>query len=127
MLINLSNHPMDKWDSSQLAAANRYGQIVDLPFPSVDPQATTGEIEKLAESFANKIFELFSSNSKSECAIHIMGELTFCFILVTKLQKAGIICLASTTQRQTIDHPNGSKISVFKFVQFREYPQFESI
>lgn len=127
MLINLSNHPMDKWDASQLAAANIYGQIVDLPFPSVDPQASTSEIEKLAENYKTRILDLFSSNNKSECAVHIMGELTFCFILVAKLQKTGIRCLASTTKRQTIDHPNGSKISVFKFVQFREYPQFESI
>ena len=37
MLINLSNHPLSGWDTKQLEAATRYGKLIELPFPEVDP------------------------------------------------------------------------------------------
>ena len=33
MLINLTNHPLSKWDEAQLQAAAQYGECVDIPFP----------------------------------------------------------------------------------------------
>jgi hypothetical protein len=34
---------------------------------------------------------------------------------------AGLRCVASTTERRAVDHPDGSKTSEFRFVRFREY------
>jgi hypothetical protein len=53
-------------------------------------------------------------------AVHLMGEMTFTFRLVTMLQAAGIPCIASTTHR-TVEERDGKKIVQFEFVQFRPY------
>lgn len=126
MLINLSNHPSSDWPEKQLEAAKKYGHVVDLPFPAIDPEAETYNIEQLVEAFEIKVRELLAESSTGADAVHIMGELTFCFALVARLQKAGILCLASTTNRQAVDQPNGSKITRFEFVRFREYTIFQS-
>ena len=115
MLLNLSNHPSHKWPAKQLELAyDLYGSVQDLPFPRINPEATGKEIEQMAEEYLKKI------NVLSPDAVHIMGELTFSFNLVRKLQKEGIMCIASTTERKTTDE-NGVKTSVFEFVKFREY------
>jgi len=121
MLINLSNHPSEKWSQSQLDAAKFYGAIVDLPFPAIDPEAETFDIEFLAETYESKVIQLLASEHSGSQAVHIMGELTFCFALVSRLQKLGFTCLSSTTSRRTIDHSDGTKTTLFGFVRFREY------
>ncbi len=126
MLINLSNHPSSQWSEEQTKAArHNYGQLIDLPFPAIDPEAETYDIERLAEDYEIKVRQLLAAESSGNFAVHIMGELTFCFALVARLQKAGIQCLASTTSRLAIDQPDGSKISRFGFVKFREYPELQ--
>jgi len=121
MLINLSNHPSDNWEEDQKKAAAPYGAIYDVVFPVIDPTATSREVESLADSYAYKVAQLLSGQNEPASAVHLMGELTFCFALVARLQKAGIICIASTTRRETVVHPDGSKTSRFGFVRFREY------
>jgi len=125
MFINLSNHPSLEWPEPQLLAAEKYGQVADIPFPVIDPSAETYDIERLVETYEIKVRKLLASESTGIFAVHIMGELTFCFALVARLQKAGIQCLASTTSRLAIDQPDGSKISRFGFVKFREYPELQ--
>lgn len=122
MLINLSNHPSTFWDEKQKQAAGQYGQLTDIPFPSINPEASTDNIALLAETYESKVRKLLSEESSGPFAVHIMGEFTFCFALVARLQKSGIPCFASTTRRQTVNHPDGSKTSKFYFVVFREYP-----
>jgi hypothetical protein len=50
-----------------------------------------------------------------------MGELTFCFALVARLQQAGFACVASTSQRHVIELENNQKQVNFNFVRFRKY------
>jgi hypothetical protein len=121
MLINLSNHPSANWSQSQLAEAAKYGQLFDLPFPSVSPKAGSDEIMHLAEKFEVKVQQLLTGKNTGLNAVHLMGELTFCFALIARLQNAGITCIASTTSRKITDLPDGSKSSRFEFVRFREY------
>jgi len=121
MLINLSNHPSEKWSKKQLNATLEYGQILDMAFPAIDPAASTEEIEALANAYYAEIVNIFKDRDDN-CAVHLMGELTFTFALVQKLQKKGIKCIASTTQRLVTD--NGpSKTVEFNFCRFREYPR----
>ncbi len=127
MLINISNHPSSSWGENQLKAANRYARVADLAFPHIDPEADTNDLFQLAKQYEEKIRKLLAAESTGTFAVHIMGELTFCFALVARLQKAGISCLASTTQRKTIDNGNGSKTVLFDFVRFREYPNISCI
>jgi hypothetical protein len=122
MLINLSNHPSSFWGKEQTkAATQKYGQIIDLPFPAIDPEADIETIALLADQYEVNIRKLLATEKAGAFAVHIMGELTFCFALVDRLQKSGITCLASTTRRETIENGDELKTSRFEFVRFREY------
>ena len=115
MLLNLSNHPSSRWPVEQVAAAQQqYGSVTDLPFPHVPPEATADEVQQLAEEYYQQI-----KKTKPQ-AVHLMGEMTFTFRLVTMLQAVGIPCIASTTHR-TVEERDGKKIVLFEFVQFRHY------
>lgn len=118
LFLNLSNHSSDKWSKAQLDAARAYGEVVDMPFPEIDPGATTEEIHRLAEEYAE---EITSSYLDRDLTIHLMGEMTFTFRLVTLLLARGVSCVASTTQRKTSELPDGKKESIFEFKEFREY------
>lgn len=50
-----------------------------------------------------------------------MGEMTFTYLVVTRLKELGIKCIASTTERKTSYSEDGTKMSEFLFVMFREY------
>lgn len=124
MLINLSNHPSEKWDEKQSALAlERYGSVLDIPFPSVNPEATEEEIAMLAKEYFKRVATIFDecANEPKTNAVHIQGEFIFVYALVTMLLQSGIKCVASTTQRRVEQEKAGKKVSVFEFVKFREY------
>lgn len=121
MLINLSNHPFEKWDDGhQQAAFREFGIVEDFPFPEVDPMATTDEVEELAKSYLVECMEKLKTSDGMPDAIHISGEPCFLFKLVTLAKAQGITCFCSTTRRLVINVGN-TKNSVFKFVKFRKY------
>lgn len=118
LLINLSNHPSSLWDSNQLQAASVYGEVVDIPFPEIDPNATEDEITNLTGEFLGKIQQFAQSASVT---VHLMGEFTFCFALALALNKSGIECVASTTRRDVTLDDSGTKQVKFHFTRFRKY------
>lgn len=121
MLINLSNHPTSQWSTKQLnTALKKYKSVFDLPFPQIPPRASEEQVEKIGNSYVKKCKAIISKSSDKHNAVHIMGELTFCFAVISKLIKAGVKCVASTTTRNATQ-VNDSKISKFEFVKFREY------
>ena len=115
MLLNLSNHPSSNWSKAQLdLAIECYKEVVDLPFPHIDPDATTDEVTMLAEDYFGKI-KTYDAHT-----VHLMGEHTFCYILANMLRDHGIPCIASTTKR-IVEELDSQKIATFEFVQFRIY------
>lgn len=117
ILVNFSNHPSAKWEKKQVEAAQQYGEIEDFPFPIVPPEMNAGDVRRLADKYAKQLLNLFSV----EATVHIMGEMTFTFAVVTRLKEMGIRCVASTTERKTTYNADGTKVSEFSFVKFREY------
>lgn len=116
MLLNLSNHPSSAWPEKQILEAEKlYGPVQDMPFPQIDPQAGEEEVQILAAEYRDQILRL------QPRAVHLMGELTFAFALVRMLQSHGITVVASTTHRTSQVLPDGSKVSRFEFVRFRQY------
>ncbi|MBP3767251.1 MAG: CRISPR-associated protein [Prevotella sp.] len=117
MFINLTNHPSEKWSEEQLEAARRYGEIVDMTFPIIEPTFTKEDVLRFVKVYT----EMIKGIREKQTIVHVMGEMTFTCNLVNALKDLGITSLASTTERNTIMTPDGKKISEFKFVQFREY------
>lgn len=120
MLINLSNHPSATWDAQQIKAARIYSEILDIPFPDIDPEWSEQEVSKLAEKYFLEINELISGHSDN-VVVHLMGEYVFCHILSNMLNENGIETIASTSKRVSVLNADGSKTIQFRFVRFRKY------
>ena len=118
MFINLSNHSSGKWSEAQIEAAKQYGGIIDMPFPLVDPKGDEDYIAGLADEYCQKVLELADGNP---VIVHLMGEMTLTFVLVTRLKAKGLVCLASTTERIVTEEAPGVKTNVFRFARFRKY------
>lgn len=125
MLINLSNHPLEKWSREQREAAEReYGPVLDLPFPMQDPSASSQVVASDAHNTACHAQRLLEEQGDGPCnAIHVMGEFTFTYFFVREMERRGIRCIASTTKRRVIENADGSKTNVFQFVRFRPYSE----
>lgn len=117
LFINFSNHPSQAWDEKQMAAALQFGNVVDLPFPQVDPAASTTDVSRLAQQCVEQIMALGQGRAVT---VHAMGEMTLVFQVVSTLKRLGVRCVNSTTERITTEEGN-KKVSLFNFVQFREY------
>ncbi len=131
MFINISNHPSDKWGDGQREAALQLSAernetaiavatIHDIAFPNILPAATEAEVAVLAQQYYQ---QLISMAVPMQTVVHIMGEMTFTHYFVNLASQAGFLCVASTSERNTIENLDGSKTIVFNFVQFRPYPR----
>ena len=120
MLINFSNHPSEFWPEAQLNASRELGELLDMPFPIVDPECDESYIEALANECCAEILKTFEAHQATERAVHVMGEPTLVFEIVIRLKQEGITCLASTTTREAVED-NGVKTSKFTFSRFRRY------
>ena len=117
IFFNLTNHRFEKWTPLQLDAARRYGEIEDIPFPNVSPLSSSDDIARLADVYVAMI----QSYPATQKTVHVMGELTFSYAVVSRLKALKIKCVASTTQRSVIETDDGKIVHDFQFVQFREY------
>lgn len=116
MLINFTNHPLTQWSEEQKKAANElFGEIVDLPFPNIDPYGDEKYIDELAQQYLTKILE------HRPQALHIQGEFTFTYRIIELLKTHNIPCYASTTHRIIEINDDGTRTYKFQFVRFRQY------
>lgn len=118
IFINLSNHPSELWSKEQKEAAREYGEIIDLPFPEVRPDADKDIIEALVKEYLAQVLEISQGKTAT---VHIMGEMTLTFALVKRLQAMGIKCVASTSERIVSMESDGTKVVKFDFCRFRDY------
>lgn len=112
--VNFSNHPSKKWCDEQRSAAEEYGEIIDITFPEVSPEADEAEIDVLASEFVERILEL------SPAAVMVQGEFTLAFAVVEMLKAKGIRCLAACSKR-LVQERGDERIVRFEFVRYREY------
>ena len=117
--INLSNHPSNNWLASQLQEAQKYGEIIDIPFPHIDADISEHEVEKLAAEYCEKIVAL------NPAVVMVQGEFTFTYSVVRKLSAVGITCVASCSNRiaKETKKDDGTILreSVYEFKRFRPY------
>lgn len=119
VFINFSNHPSTNWSREQIAEALKYGEIIDIPFPDVDPRMGSEEVSLLACKYAEKIMEYNPS------AVMCQGEMTLSFRVVELLKSKGILVLAACSARElsceTLTDGSVVKTQKFRFVRFRSY------
>lgn len=119
MFVNYSNHPSSAWGPSQLSAAEKYGEIIDLPFLQVDPNMTSEQVRAAAAEEVEKILQYHPD------AVMCQGEMTLLFNMITILKANGVPVVAATSERKVSETlgPDGTtkKNILFEFVRFREY------
>ena len=126
--VNISNHPSSRWSEDQREAALRLAreearrrgfegdvEIIDIPFPEVDPLMDTSGVVSLARSLADKV-------PSGTMAAMVHGEYTLVYSLVHLLHRRGVPVYAATSRRVVTELGDGRKVSEFKFVMFRPYP-----
>ena len=116
IFINLSNHPSNKWSINQINESLKYGNIIDMSFPSIDP--INDNINELVDKYYKEIININPS------AIMLQGEMVFTYRLVSKLKEANFLVLASCSIRETkeiVKDNETIKTAVFNFVKYREY------
>lgn len=122
MLINCTNHPYEIWNDPQREAARAYGEVKDLPFPAVSPEADSDELRAMTDEYAERI------EKQKPDAVLVAGEFTFAFMLVDKLLQDGVKVLSSCSKRvtQEVKREDGTneKKSVFLFERFRDYAYY---
>ena len=119
MFINLSNHPSDKWSTLQTEAALLYGQIIDIPFPEIDPMLDEAGIDVLVDEYYGKI------SKYDHPVVMLQGEFVFTYRLVSRLKADGLKVMAGCSKREAVEtvdeHGTVKRTSTFVFCRFREY------
>ena len=118
--INFSNHPSKNekgepvWNERQIKAAEKYGPILDIPFPPVPGAASDGTIKKMARESVALIL------GKNPAAVMCQGEFTLSYAVIKGLLEEGVTVLAACAERNTYEQ-DGKQITEFEFVKFRKY------
>lgn len=119
LLVNLSNHPYKDWSEDQKKAAEKYGEVQDMAFPEIDPAMKIDKIKK--EIAVAQIDEIKNMCKERRVTVHIMGEMSYTFYVVSQLKAFGIRCICSTSERDTEELGDGEKKTKFRFKRFRDY------
>jgi len=80
--------------------------------------ADEANIKEIVDQYFTKIQAQAANNPVT---VHLMGEMTFSFSLIEKLQQSDIPCIAATSARQVKDLGGGRKEIIFNFKRFRKY------
>lgn len=114
IFVNFTNHPSYQWTDVQKKEAMKYGRIVDITFPKVDPAGNQEYIIHLAQDCVRKIMESHPT------AVLCQGEFCLAYRVISELKKEGICVLAACSERIVTEKKNVKKVT-FVFEQFREY------
>ena len=119
VIINLTNHPSSTWQKKELETLAKYGEIVDLPFPHIAPEASIDEVRDVAGEYLQRVEEMKPD------AVCLAGEFTFTFMCVDELLQKGFKVFIGASDRNVVEEKlsDGTykKTLVFEFVQERKY------
>lgn len=119
IFINHTNHASNNWSAEQIAAAEIFGKIIDIPFPEVPPNFDTAEVYQMALENLREFLKL------SPVAVLCQGEFSYTVAMVEELKKNQIPVMAATSERivsEVVESDGSTKrVSSFRFVRFRKY------
>ena len=114
VFINFTNHPSGGWGEEQMLEAKRYGEVIDLTFPEVDPYGDKKYVTKLAEKYTERLLKMHPA------VVLCQGEFCLVYQVVAGLKEKGVKVVAACSER-IVEEQDGKKVSVFGFRGFREY------
>lgn len=128
MLINLSNHPIEKWSQEQInAAIAQFGELKDFKdvdnktFPNIPPEWNSTQVAlKAQEVFTEIINQNLQMAKENQLSILLAGELSFVIYFNTICKSNDVPVYVATSNRNTKDNPDGTKSVHFMFNQFRK-------
>ena len=119
MFLNCSNHRIENWSKEQIKEAEKYGKVVEYPFPYVTPQLDEEAVYNIASKAVEEIYGM------NPDIVMCQGEFTLTYKIIEKLKELNIKVVAACSDRVTTEakQADGSnkKIAEFKFIRFREY------
>ena len=122
-LVVVSNHPVDKWDDTQLQG---WDDISYIPHPIIPATMTGVEIDKLVIEVMDKIMLAIDLTNVSNTYFCIQGDYSFVFRLWKEIEYS--LCVNDeqfvfpTTDRKVVETIKDGvtvKETIFKFVQWR--------
>lgn len=130
MFINYTNHTSELWSEKQKKAAMEYGEIIDIPFPSISPLMKEEDIYILAGNECKKIRDRLNPSEKN--AVLCQGEFNLTFLLVKFLhaQDKNLRVFSAVSERKVKERVEGNvslKEVEFCFQGFREYDRRNKI
>ena len=119
VFINLSNHPSCDWGKDQREEAEKYGSIVDIPFPNIPSGISSFELDRMIDGYVKQILAYGCPT------VMVQGEYIFSFRIANILKEKGCVALAARTDRQVKEVVSGDGVSeitrIFEFKGFMEY------
>ena len=97
MFLNISNHKSENWSVNQINEAEKYGKIIDIPFPAVNPRESDEYMDDLVDEYYQKVMEY------EKPTVMVQGEFVFTYRLVNQLKQAGIKVVASCSERRVTE------------------------
>ncbi len=117
--VNFTNHRLEHWCDRQRKAAEKYGTIIDIPFPAIESEMTEKEMRCLAKQYYEKI------TVEKPSVVLCQGESVFSFLVTSMLLKGGLTVVAAVSRREVLETVNEKgetiKNAVFRFEEFRRY------
>lgn len=119
VFVNHTNHPSARWSEEQRIAAEKFGTIIDFPFPDIAPQLSEQEVLLIVKENYVKILAM------EPVAVLCQGEFCYTIAMTELLKQKGIPVMAACSERCSRESvlPDGSthKTNEFRFVRFRKY------
>ncbi len=119
VFINHTNHPSTRWSEEQCSAAEKFGTIIDFPFPDIAPQLSEKEVFLIVKENYVKILAMEPD------AVLCQGEFCYTIAMTELLKQQGIPVMAACSERcsrESISSDGSThKTNEFRFVRFRNY------
>ena len=120
MLTNLSNHPVSSWPDEQYQYAfSRWGEVLDVPFPSVPPASDEADIM----CRVRKYLELLPG--KEAGPVFVSGEYSFTYAMADLLMKRGYRVMYAESENTltltTLEDGSTERRMAYRFIRFRDY------
>lgn len=118
MFVNFSNVPSVRWDETEKAKAEEYGEVADFPFPRLESDSTSEEIDFLAKISVRNILQ------KKPDIVLVQGDFVLTYRIVKMLREKGIRVVAPVNEMVRKEEVRGGKKMLstsFRFVCFRDY------